>query len=337
MFFLIFWIALALLTSTLIALALVLIIAIPISWFVIIVPLRLQAQLAKAYDDIKVKSDIIDENVMVEITDKEGIIQNTSTFFTELTGYRRDEAIGNTHDFFKHPDTIAEPHKILKQTILNGETWTGELKYIHKNGNAFWVKMVITPNFNDDGEIVTFTAISHDITDKKVIAEISITDRLTGLFNRRRIAQLVSQEIAISKRYERDFSAVLFDIDHFKQVNDQYGHQVADNALIQLTDILQTNTRESDIICRWDGGQFLIIARETKIDEAFTFADKLRKKIEEHKFTDIGLLTIHCGIAQYNKGETPSSLFSRADSALDEAKESSTNKIVKKQIKIKAR
>ena len=307
----------------------VLLVAIPLSWLASIIPSSLQKQLSTAFDDLKFKADLIDTNVMVSTTDKGGIIQDISSYFTQLTGYSRDEAIGKSHNILKHPDTPPEKHKQMWDTILNGNVWSGEILDRHKNGQDFWIKKVITPNLNSNGEIVSFTAIAHDITDKKIIEKMSTTDTLTGLFNRRRLEAISSAEIGRFNRYGSNFSVVLLDIDFFKLVNDSHGHQAGDDVLVQIARILKHNARKTDFVSRWGGEEFLIIASETDIDNAFGFAEKIRIRIQDFAFPAVGQVTVSCGVAQYNAEETFSNLMSRVDTALYEAKNTGRNKVIK--------
>lgn len=234
----------------------VLLVAIPLSWLASIIPSSLQKQLSTAYDEVKLKSDIIDTHVMVSTTNKDGVIQDISRCFTQLSGYSRDEAIGKYHNILKHPDTPPETHKQIWNTILSGNVWSGEILDRHKNGQDFWIKKIITPIFDENGEIIAFTAIAHDITDKKTIETMSATDCLTGLFNRRRLEAISSSEIGRFNRYGSNFSVILIDIDHFKLVNDTCGHQTGDDVLVQIANILTQKARKSDFVSRWGGEEF---------------------------------------------------------------------------------
>ena len=307
----------------------VLLVAIPLSWLASIIPSSLQKQLSNAFDEVKFKADIIDTHVMVSTTNKEGIIQDISSYFTQLTGYSRDDAIGNSHKILKHPDTPPEKHKQMWDTILSGNVWSGEILDRHKNGHDFWIKKIITPNLDTNGKIVSFTAIAHDITDKKIIEKMSTTDTLTGLFNRRRLEVISSEEISRFNRYGSNFSVILFDIDFFKLVNDTYGHQTGDDALVQIAKTLKYNARKTDFVSRWGGEEFLIIASETDIDNAFGFAEKIRMRIEDFAFPSVGKITVSCGVAQYKAEETFSNLMSRVDNALYEAKDTGRNRVIK--------
>ncbi|MCU7836626.1 MAG: diguanylate cyclase [gamma proteobacterium symbiont of Taylorina sp.] len=306
----------------------ILFISIPLSWIASIAPSKLQTRLADAYDKIKHSTDLINNNVMISVTDKDGVIVKISSYFSKLTGYTPQDLVGNSHNVLKHPGTPKETHQNLWQTIKSGQIWTGEIQNVKKNGEAFWIESVITPEFYN-GKIEGFTAIDHDITDKKMIEKMSITDSLTGLYNRNKLKDILSQEMCRFDRYNTNFSVIFFDIDFFKKINDTYGHPVGDDILIQLAIIIKGNIRETDIVSRWGGEEFLIVASESALEMTFSFAEKIRIYIEKYQFPDVGQVTISCGVAQYRKGEATSDLVSRADKALYEAKNLGRNRVVK--------
>jgi len=307
----------------------VLLVSIPLSWLISIIPSSLQSKLAEAYDKIRQSADIIDKYVMISTTDKGGHITEVSTCFTKITGYTADEIIGKRHNILKHPETNSATYKNLWGTLLKGQMWEGDIKDINKFGKEFWIHLVITPEKNSEGEIEQITAIAQDITDKKVIEEMAITDDLTGLYNRLKLKEILANEISRYDRYDSNFSIIFFDIDFFKKVNDKYGHQVGDEILIHLAKVLKASARDIDYICRWGGEEFIIVASGLGLESAFVFADKLRVHIANEKFITDEPITISCGVAQYVSGESTSELVSKADHALYEAKKNGRNNVVK--------
>jgi len=305
----------------------VILVSIPLSWLISIVPSKLQSKLAAAYEKISKNAEIIDKYVMVSTADNNGVIKSVSSCFTKITGYTADEIVGKKYSILKHPDTPVDIHKNIWEIILSGKVWEGELIDLAKNGNDLWIYEYITPELNQSGEIKGFTSVAQDITDKKNIEKISITDSLTGLYNRHKLEDVLSYEMARFDRYKSNFSAIIFDVDFFKKVNDTYGHLTGDEVLIHLADILKTNARETDVVSRWGGEEFLIIAGGTELDGAFLFAEKLRIIIEHYSFPTAGKITVSCGVAQYVSRETTSDLVSRADNALY-AKASGRNRVI---------
>ena len=155
---------------------------------------------------------------------------------------------------------------------------------------------------------------------------LAVTDRLTGLYNRLRLDQTLEQERARCARYGTLFSVIIIDVDHFKSVNDTYGHQVGDLVLIDVARILSAGTRTVDVLGRWGGEEFLVICYLGQ-DGALLLAEKLRRAIEVHRFTSVGHKTASFGIARYRAGEQVSETIGRADAALYRAKQGGRNRV----------
>ncbi len=306
----------------------VLFISIPLSWLISIFPSKLQSNLAQAYEEIQKSSHIINKYVIISSTDSNGVLLDVSDQFVKVSGYSRDEIIGKKHDVLRHPDTRNETFRDMWSTIKMGEVWEGELQNINKAGEPYWIHMHIAPELKDN-KVQGYTAISQDITDKKRIEHISITDSLTGLFNRRKVDEVLASEVARFDRYQTPFSVLIFDIDYFKKVNDEHGHLVGDAVLVLVSQILQANSRLTDCISRWGGEEFLIITSGMGVYDAVQYGEKLRKTVEEHQFSDVGTITISCGVAEYSKSVTSSELVSLADNALYNAKNSGRNRVIK--------
>ncbi|QFU22848.1 diguanylate cyclase [Shewanella eurypsychrophilus] len=306
----------------------VLIVSFILSGLVAIIPARLQNKLSDAYFKIKNYAEIINRYVITSSTDKAGHILSTSAALSEVYGFSAEELKAKKHNIVKHFDTATETHEVIWNTILKGKTWRGEIKVKNKDGNSFWLNHVITPDFDDNRNIVGFTSISHDITDKKEIERLSVTDTLTGLNNRRRLDDLFSQEYDRFNRYKRQFSMILLDIDHFKQVNDKYGHKIGDKVLIEMGEVLASNVRKNDLVGRWGGEEFLLICPETTIDGAIKLAEKIRLLIEKTEFTEVKKVTSSFGVTVAVKGDSDENMFIRADNALYKAKSNGRNCVV---------
>ena len=120
-------------------------------------------------------------------------------------------------------------------------------------------------------------------------------------------------------------SLILLDIDHFKAINDTYGHQTGDCVLKELSGILSKNVRTTDMVGRWGGEEFLVVTTEDEFSKVLQFVEKLRNSIESHPFQTINKLTCSFGVTHYVKGDSESSIMSRADNALYQAKNSGRN------------
>ena len=161
------------------------------------------------------------------------------------------------------------------------------------------------------------------------LEELSQTDQLTQLSNRRYLDMNLSKEITRAHRYKESFCIILVDIDFFKHVNDTYGHQKGDAVLKDTANILKTYSREVDIVGRWGGEEFLIILPQTRLDNAVRTAEKLRVKIAEYDFATGERLSASFGVTEFKLEEDDeSSVLSRVDKNLYEAKETGRNKTI---------
>lgn len=159
------------------------------------------------------------------------------------------------------------------------------------------------------------------------LERLSITDRLTGLFNRLKLDGVFHAEIQRSLRYGLPFSVILLDIDHFKQVNDIHGHQVGDQVLIAVAKILAINTRQTDFVGRWGGEEFMVICPHTDQTGVMTLAKNLRQILQSHDFPVVRQETASFGVTTYQPGDHANSIVARADKALYEAKRNGRNRV----------
>ncbi len=153
-------------------------------------------------------------------------------------------------------------------------------------------------------------------------------DILTGLYNRNKLEQRLPNILSVAERLKTPISFIIMDIDHFKDVNDRYGHAVGDRILIHLANLLRRNVRESDMVFRWGGEEFLILAVGAPMKGAFILAEHLRNLIEEEHFDSVGHITASFGIAETSYLGPKDNWFERVDAALYKAKESGRNRVI---------
>ncbi len=154
--------------------------------------------------------------------------------------------------------------------------------------------------------------------------KLSETDFLTGAYNRTKLFEYLNE---VCKYTGEDlYSVVMFDIDHFKIVNDTYGHDIGDEVLKTLSKITQRHTRSSDIFARFGGEEFIVVVK-MNLDRAGKFAERLREKIEETKFNKVSTVTCSFGVSLLQQGDSPESVIKRADIALYESKDTGRNKV----------
>ncbi len=188
-----------------------------------------------------------------------------------------------------------------------------------------------------NGKILVFgesEQVMHDVEIdqlRKRIADlekVSSTDYLTGAWNRAHLVRVVASEMARSIRFRQPLSALLIDLDHFKNVNDTHGHQAGDTVLRELVALIQQKIRTADQLFRWGGEEFVVLAVSTGHRDAETLAEHLRGRIASHKFTGVGPLTVSIGVAERSGDESADAWFKRLDTALFNAKNSGRNRIV---------
>jgi len=160
------------------------------------------------------------------------------------------------------------------------------------------------------------------------LKELSITDKLTKLWNRHKLDNSLNNEYNRFQRYGNTFGTILIDIDYFKKVNDIHGHQVGDTVLVEFSNILQNNIRETDILGRWGGEEFLIICIQSDLEATKKVAEKCRKAIESFEFSVVKHKTASFGIGMIHNNSSINELIERTDNNLYKAKETGRNKVV---------
>lgn len=157
--------------------------------------------------------------------------------------------------------------------------------------------------------------------------KLSVTDHLTELVNRTRLQQVLEENLMRARRYATPFSVIMVDMDHFKRVNDEHGHQVGDEVLVHLAQVLVRNTRVVDVVGRWGGEEFMIVAPNTDLAQAARVAEKLRVAIAASELPTVGSKTASIGVASYHDGDDCETMIGRSDAALYKAKRNGRNQV----------
>ena len=160
---------------------------------------------------------------------------------------------------------------------------------------------------------------------KLELEKLANTDRLTQIPNRVKLDDVLEEAIEHAQHHEAPFAIILLDIDFFKEVNDEFGHQVGDLVLMNVAEILQNTIREQDTVGRWGGEEFLVICPQTKLDGAIKLSEKLRQQLENYQFPIVQRKTSSFGVTSYVDGDSLNTLLSRCDKALYQAKEKGRN------------
>ncbi len=279
--------------------------------------------------------ELIDQNVITSTTDLEGKIVSASSAFCAISGYSREELIGKNHRIIRHPDMPASLYKAMWLILSNNGVWQGEIKNKKKDGTYYWAETTVHPLFDEEGNKTGYAAIRHDITDKKRLEEMSITDSLTGIYNRRYFDQMFPKFVKTAKRNNDKVCFYMIDVDYFKLYNDHYGHQAGDTVLMTVAQTLCNALKRSDDYCfRIGGEEFALLVRVSQSQLVCDFGESLRLMIEELKIphaynTASPFVTISIG--QFcDKGFNISSentLYKSADDLLYKAKELGRNQV----------
>jgi len=162
----------------------------------------------------------------------------------------------------------------------------------------------------------------------KKVERLAVTDTLTETYNRRKFDEIVVKEHHFANHGGAPFSLIMFDIDHFKKVNDKFGHRTGDLVLKHLSSLIRGLVRQGDLLIRWGGEEFLILLPSTQIEEAGPFAERVRREVEQEHFPGAGTITISLGVAQLREGDSTDTLLTRVDHALYQAKQGGRNRVV---------
>jgi len=291
----------------------------------------------------------------IAITDTEGIIEYVNPALTAIAGYRAEELVGQHTRIFASGQQDESFYEELWQTIRAGRVWRGELVNRRKDGTLYTELMTIAPVFNESGEAAQFVAVKHDISLRKKmendlketnamlqhqldeihrlqaeLREQAVRDGLTNLFNRRYLDETLERELARAKREGYPLSLVMIDIDHFKRLNDTYGHQAGDKVLRELAALLWGDIRTEDVPCRYGGEEFLVMLPRMPLEVALERAEGWRRTFQATRvpFGAFQLeATISCGLAAYPEhARTPDDLLRCCDEALYAAKHRGRNR-----------
>lgn len=253
--------------------------------------------------------------------------------FAELGGLEQKELSGTDVDHIASrvlPEDAPEIERKTEESARTLSHFHAEFRIRHIDGSIRWIESRATPEKEPDGSII-WTGILLDIT-QRIHAEeqvriMAITDGLTGINNRQEFDRLLEHEIERANRYQTPLALLMYDLDHFKQVNDRFGHNTGDTVLKTVTSLVNDNIRGIDIHGRWGGEEFMVLLPQTGLDTAKDVAKKLRRTIAAHPFDKLGSITASFGVVELAPHESSKSLAQRVDEALYRAKELGRNRV----------
>ncbi|MDR5898676.1 diguanylate cyclase [Halomonas vilamensis] len=241
-------------------------------------------------------------------------------------------SIAETIRFF-HPEWAAQRiEQKAMPTALRAGIWQGESALLNPDGDEVPVSQVIIVHYDEHGNVDQTSTMIRDISEQKhleaELARNAITDHLTGAFNRKRFDEEIEKALARRRRNGVSTALILLDIDHFKPVNDTHGHDVGDQVLVELTQLIQNSLRVPDFLARWGGEEFVLLLPDTGMSEAHYLAERLRQLIASHRFGVVGTITASLGVTILQPTDCPHSCIKRLDEALYGAKHAGRNQVI---------
>ncbi|MFC7409030.1 diguanylate cyclase [Hydrogenophaga atypica] len=316
--------------------------------------LRLFQRAVEASDDsIAIADAQVDDFPVVYVNQK----------FLSSTGYRAHEVLGHNCRFLSAHDRDQPGLHAVRQALQRAEPVQVSLRNYRKNGELYWNQLTLAPVFSERGALTHFIGVQHDITDIKRTQDellaakaaletqnqeledrvqertrelelLSTTDPLTGARNRRYLMDQAALEVARAHRYGHPLSCLLFDIDHFKRVNDAHGHDVGDRVLIAICMAVQAMLRPADTLARYGGEEFVVLLPDTDVVQARYAGERIRKAMQDMPVPAPGLdtplrVTVSVGVATLSVLHADAdALFKAADTAMYQAKVGGRNRVV---------
>jgi diguanylate cyclase (GGDEF)-like protein/PAS domain S-box-containing protein len=228
--------------------------------------------------------------------------------------------------------TDEESVRIMKENIARMKVKgfvTFEIRHQRKNGSTFPVE-IRGQIFVLEGKKLVIS-VARDISERQEVQQklekLATTDPLTGVYNRYQFELLYDNEVKKNHRHEQDMALILFDIDHFKDINDTFGHDAGDLALREFVAIIRKNIRSYDICARWGGEEFILLVPGIDIQNAVSIAETIRDEVFRCEFHRVGHFTTSAGVSGWSRSDTIDSLIKRADQALFIAKKAGRNRV----------
>jgi len=272
----------------------------------------------------------------IMITDASARIEYVNEAFLLLCGYLRDEVIGRTPGMLRSGRTDEAVYRELWQTILAGNTWKGELVNRRKCGSEYWDQMAISPLRDAAGRLSHFVSVREDVSERKEreagLQRLACVDALTGISNRRHLMERAEYERQRAERFDLPMTLLMLDVDHFKAINDRYGHATGDLAIRAVAQVCGDGMRDGDVAGRYGGEEFAVILPGTQLKGGRELAERLRRRIAAIEIEGPDgrpfRLTASVGVAEFRAGDRLEEIFTLADAALYRAKRLGRNRVV---------
>lgn len=272
----------------------------------------------------------------VVITDRHGSIEFANKGFEKITGYGLTEVLGRNPNLLKSGQQDAAFYQRMWETLAQGKTFRGTFTNRTKHNTLIHCDETITPLTNGAGDITHYVSIFRDLTtrvlEEQQFREMVRFDGLTGALTR------ASGELALESAFmkARDsrlpMSIALADIDHFKQINDTFGHGRGDDVLKAVSRSLLATLRANDSVIRWGGEEFLLVFSGCELAQALPLAERCRAGVDRLRHEQVGQVTLSMGVGEIQPDEALSQLIDRVDQALYAAKHAGRNRVEVSQV-----
>lgn len=267
----------------------------------------------------------------VMIANAQGEIEFVNQGFEQITGFSRVEALGQSPAILKSGEHTEAFYARLWHAIQAGQTFRAVFINRHKQGHLIHCEETVSPIRGPDGSVTHFVSLIRDQTARarteQTLREQATRDALTDLLNRRAGEWELERAFLSAREGHKRFCVILTDIDHFKHINDTWGHPVGDQVLRRVAAVLRAGVRTTDSVVRWGGEEFLLVLPYCEAAAAQLQAERLRERLALVDHAEVGRVTVSMGVAELQAHETLASLIERVDQALYSAKHAGRNQI----------
>lgn len=265
------------------------------------------------------------------VTDAHERIIFANTAFARVTGYASEELLGQTPALFRSGEHDEAFYAEMCAAMARGVDFRATFINRRRDGSLYHAEQSTSPIYDENSRITHYVSVSKDISDRvdmeQALRHAATHDTLTGLHNRRYGEQLIEDAIAKADATGEPLNLLMCDIDHFKQVNDRFGHPIGDQVLSSTARILSQSVRGRDAVIRWGGEEFVILLDACPRASAIELAERIRLRLHQHRHAEVGRVTLSLGLATRTADEPMAALIGRADAALYTAKRSGRNRL----------
>ena len=267
----------------------------------------------------------------VMIANAQGEIEFVNHGFELITGYSRVEALGQNPAMLKSGEHTEAFYGRLWAAIQSGQTFRAVFINRHKQGHLIHCEETVSPIRDAGGAVTHFVSVIRDQTARahteQTLREQATRDPLTDLLNRRAGEWQLERAFLAAREGQKPFCLIMADVDHFKAINDTWGHPAGDQVLQRVAAVLRTGVRATDSVVRWGGEEFLLVLPYCEQAAALLQAERLRERVADAAQGEMGRVTVSMGVAELQRGETLANLMERVDQALYQAKHAGRNQV----------